>query len=130
MISICASREGCSGNGVRVDGARPTSSSPATTTYRFIRVWQLLSHTQPRFRRVRPHESGQGYFEAAKDEYSTYLHLVVCMLELDALRQLLGEDRALEVIAARPYYKWVYRQVLYDDDPICDVLERHGLALP
>jgi hypothetical protein len=68
--------------------------------------------------------------EAAKDEYSTYLHLIICKLELDALRQLLGEDHALEVIAARPYYKWVYRQVRHDDGPIRDVIERHGLALP
>jgi hypothetical protein len=68
--------------------------------------------------------------EAAKDEYSTYLHLIICNLELDALRQLLGEDRALDVISARPYYKWVYRQVLDDDGPIRDVIERHRLALP
>jgi hypothetical protein len=68
--------------------------------------------------------------DAAKDYYSTYLHLIICMRELDALRQLLDEGRALGVIAGRPYYKWVYSQVLDDDGQIRDVIERHGLALP
>jgi hypothetical protein len=68
--------------------------------------------------------------EGAKDEYSTYLHLVICMLEFDALTLLLGNERARTVLAARPYYTWVYRQVLLDDGRIRSVLKANLLTLP
>jgi hypothetical protein len=68
--------------------------------------------------------------EGAKSEESSYLHLVVCTLELDALRQLVGEERARRVITGRGYYQWIYRQALDDEGPLRVVLERHGVGLP
>lgn len=54
-----------------------------------------------------------GYPDGARSEYSSYLHLLVCTLEDDANRTLLGESRArraLELLAAS-HYRWIYRQV-------------------
>lgn len=68
--------------------------------------------------------------EGAKNEYSTYLHLIICTLELNALSQLIGDERARKQITERSYYTWVYQQALNDDGKIQAVLERHQLALP
>ena len=71
-----------------------------------------------------------GLPEGAQSERSTYLHLIICTLEHDALRQLIGADRARKQITDRPYYSWVYQQVLSNSDSIRGVLERHQLTLP
>ena len=40
----------------------------------------------------------------------TYLHMVVCFLELDAIRQLLSEARYNKVINfwQKEHYTWIY----------------------
>lgn len=68
--------------------------------------------------------------EGARDEFSSYLHLVICTWELEALCVLFGEERARNVIAARGYYTWIYDRVLQDGDVIGAVMARHGLVLP
>ena len=68
--------------------------------------------------------------EGARDRESTYLHLLVCLLEYDALRAILDEDVARRTLARWRHYPWVYRQVLDRADAIRPVLERHGLAAP
>lgn len=52
--------------------------------------------------------------ESAKDEQSTYLHLLVCYLEYRADRELLGELKAKQVMDfwANDHYTWVYKTVL------------------
>jgi len=50
----------------------------------------------------------------ARDKYSTYLHLIVCDMELQALTILVGEPAARRLLAAKPYYTWIYNQVLHD----------------
>jgi hypothetical protein len=69
--------------------------------------------------------------EGASDRESTYLHLVVCYLEYDALRQLVGEPKAREVIntSAQHFYKWIYRSVLTDGSRISGILEKHRLSI-
>ena len=37
--------------------------------------------------------------EGARDEFSTYLHLIVCYLEFSAMKELLGEPKAREIMA-------------------------------
>lgn len=71
-----------------------------------------------------PHSAEGG----ARDDESTYLHLVVCDLELQATTALLGEERAREVQRAWTHYEWIYRQVL-GDPRIREVLEREGLTV-
>lgn len=68
--------------------------------------------------------------EGARDEDSSYLHLIICTLELDALCQLIGDERGRQQISDRRYYKWIYRQTLSDTGLIRKIMERHELALP
>jgi hypothetical protein len=68
--------------------------------------------------------------EGARGEDSTYLHLVVCHLELSALTELLGEGRAREQLARTDHYTWVYRTILAETDRIGSALTRHGLTAP
>lgn len=64
-----------------------------------------------------------------RSEESTYLHLVVCWLELDAMAQLIGEERARQLMSEKSYYGWVYERVLDDTDRIGAVLAKHGLLI-
>ena len=68
--------------------------------------------------------------EGAHSEFSTYIHLIVCYLELQAVTELQGESFARESLAANKNYTWIYEQVLSDDGFIKGVLQRHGLSLP
>ena len=64
----------------------------------------------------------------AGSERSTYLHLVVCHLEYQAMRLLVGDERARRTLAANSHYTWIYERVL-DDPTVADILARHGLQL-
>lgn len=68
--------------------------------------------------------------EGCRSERSAYLHLIICHLEWAALRLLVGDEAARACLVGRPYYTWVYEQVLNDDGRIGSVVERHGLGLP
>src|SRR6266705_1464654 len=54
----------------------------------------------------------------AQGEFFTYLHLIVNSLELSALEELLGKERAGNVLeySTRTHYTWIYRRVLDDGD--------------
>lgn len=70
-----------------------------------------------------------GHPEGARDEYSTYLHLLVCTLEDDAMNRLLGELRARQVLQfwTTDHYQWVYRQVLERGGDLRGILAKHRL---
>lgn len=63
----------------------------------------------------------------ARDEKSTYLHLLVCLLEYDALVHLIG-GRAKHLVKSKPYYEWIYQTVLSDYCTIKEVAVRNGLV--
>jgi hypothetical protein len=63
-----------------------------------------------------------------QSEESAYLHLIVCWFELRSMAYYLGEARAQEIIAAKPYYQWIYQTVLRDDQAIGSIVRRHKLA--
>jgi hypothetical protein len=67
--------------------------------------------------------------EGAKDEESTYLHLLVCTLELDGTARIFGEAAARRTLEAWKHYTWVYRQVLDRPEALRQVLRSHGLVL-
>ena len=71
-----------------------------------------------------PDRSGQG----ARDRYSTYLHLIVCDLEFQAMTALVGLERARQVLASWDHYEWIYDKVL-NDARIREVNRRHGWAV-
>lgn len=65
----------------------------------------------------------------ARDQDSTYLHLVVCDLEYQAVKILFGEAQARSIIESWDHYPWVYERVL-GDPRIHEVNARHGLTPP
>lgn len=64
----------------------------------------------------------------ARDQESTYRHLVVCDLEFQAMTRLVGEARARELLAGIGHYRWIYERVL-TDPRIREVNERHGFVI-
>jgi hypothetical protein len=69
--------------------------------------------------------------EGARNSYSTYLHLVVCYLEYQGLKELVGNEKARQVIedSSKRFYKWIYRTVLSDEAKLKAVVEKHGLKI-
>jgi hypothetical protein len=65
--------------------------------------------------------------EGGRDEYSTYLHLVVCWFELQADKKYLGEQRAYEIIHGMDHYTWVYEKVLKHEKEIGSLITKHRL---
>ena len=72
-----------------------------------------------------------GFPDGARSESSTYLHLAVCLMELDALTHLLGKEKAEEVIATngKYFYKWIYTTVLQDQAQIREILKKNSLYI-
>lgn len=68
----------------------------------------------------------------ARDERSTYLHLVVNWLELESLRSIVGRDCADETLRAAcrapVVYHWIYGRVFEDHEAIGQVVRGRGLA--
>lgn len=61
----------------------------------------------------------------ARDKQSTYRHLLVCDMELQALTTLVGQKVARETLAQITHYEWVYDKVL-GDPRVREVSLRHG----
>jgi hypothetical protein len=70
-----------------------------------------------------------GLPEGADTAYSTYGHLVDCYLEIQADRELIGRERTEEVINNKPWYTWIYKTILRDEDKIRAVVEKHNLEI-
>jgi hypothetical protein len=63
----------------------------------------------------------------ARDEKSTYLHLLVCFLELEVMVKVVGPKKAWRLMLSKPYYKWIYHTVMTDYDSIEAIAARHGI---
>ncbi|MDC3911925.1 hypothetical protein KQE47_26715, partial [Raoultella planticola] len=63
-------------------------------------------------------EAPVGFPDGANDEYSTYLHLLVNWLEIEAASQVIGRERVMEIVGRKHYYQWIYRTVLSDRDSL------------
>jgi hypothetical protein len=83
-----------------------------------------LEELMQRFPRVPTADEG-----GARDEFSTYLHLIVGALEYASLMTLLGADGARRTIERMDVYPWVYARLLDDWNYFRDLLARHDLAL-
>jgi hypothetical protein len=66
----------------------------------------------------------------ARDAQSTYLHLLVCLLEYDALNQLFGETITRRKLGSWQHYTWIYRQILDRPEPIREILRKYRLDKP
>jgi hypothetical protein len=65
----------------------------------------------------------------ARDEQSTYLHLLVCYLEQQADRQIVGELRAKQVMDfwSGDHYTWVYQTVIARGQEIAQIMRNRKL---
>lgn len=68
--------------------------------------------------------------DGARDQQSTYLHLLVCLGEFDVVRRLFDEAIARRTLGGWQHYRWVYREILERPAPIRAILDRHGLTIP
>ena len=68
--------------------------------------------------------------EGANGRRSTYLHLLVCVLEFDAVREALGEADTRKILGSYDHYTWIYREVLERPEPIRKVLRARGFDAP
>lgn len=64
----------------------------------------------------------------ARDQHSTYLHLIVCDIEYARLAEQIGDARARTVIEGWRHYPWVYERVL-NDPALREINTRSGLSL-
>jgi len=95
--------------------------------WRANRLEEQVDSAISEFRRLYPEvpvRNGQG----ARSEYSTYLHLVVCDLELQAMTILRGRERAVELLSGYDHYRWIYQHVL-TDPAVREVTTRTGLTI-
>ncbi len=67
--------------------------------------------------------------EGSGTEDGTYMHLVVCWLELEAMTELVGPERARQVLGGKGYYTWIYRRVLEDTEKIGTLIRGQGLVI-
>ena len=79
------------------------------------------------FARAYPDAPSRGP-EGARDLESTYRHLLVCDLELQAMTRLVGAERAREVLAANRHYTWIYDRVL-NDPKVREIARANGFIL-
>lgn len=68
--------------------------------------------------------------EGARDLNSTYLHIGVVYLEYRALRELMGELKAKQVMEfwATDHYRWIYRTVLERPRDIGNIMFKYKLV--
>lgn len=91
------------------------------------RAGERTDSAKAAFERAWP-EVPVGGNEGARDRESTYLHLVVCDLELQAMTLLRGRQRAAEVLSGNNHYRWIYQRVL-NDPVVRQITTRNRLTI-
>lgn len=66
--------------------------------------------------------------EGARNYEQTYVHMVVCWLEVAAMTELIGRERAHAVADTQWGYRWIYRTVIADAEPLGRLYAEHGIA--
>jgi hypothetical protein len=66
--------------------------------------------------------------EGARNYEQTYVHLVVCWLEIAATAELIGDERALTLCETHWGYRWIYRTVRRDREALGDLLRAHAIV--
>jgi len=70
-----------------------------------------------------------GKFLGAKSTHSNYVHIIINFLEYKALREVLGKEKAREIIEKRAnlIYKWIYKKVIEDYDKLQVLFSKNGI---
>jgi hypothetical protein len=66
--------------------------------------------------------------EGAHTAHSSYLHLIVNWLEIEAAAQFLGRPKSVEIAEKNFVYSGLYRIVLADWDALAELYRAHALA--
>ena len=70
-----------------------------------------------------------GGSEGAETVYSTYGHIIDCYLEIQADRQLMGEERTMAVIKDKGHYTWIYKTDINDEARIAAIVQNEHLEI-
>jgi hypothetical protein len=65
--------------------------------------------------------------EGARNYEQTYAHIVVNWLEIEVTSQFIGWERARELANTQFGYRWIYRTVINDREPLRELLTSHGI---
>jgi hypothetical protein len=82
----------------------------------------LFEQLRERYPSVPAAEAGAG-----NDEFSTYLHLLVNWLEIEAVSQFIDRDRVLSHVRALGFYRWIYQAVTDDWEALGALYREQGL---
>ena len=66
--------------------------------------------------------------DGARDEFSTYLHLLVNWLEVEATSRLFDRERIVRHVLALPFYRWAYRTAIDDWQPLGALFADEGVV--
>lgn len=83
---------------------------------------QLLARLRERYPEPPPAEAG-----GANDAYSTWLHLIVNWLEVEAVSRVVDRTRVENHVRSLPFYRWIYRTVIEDHEALGALYRQHGL---
>jgi hypothetical protein len=95
------------------------------TWYSHVRApqWRkLFGRLRERYPSVPAVEAGGG-----NDEFSTYLHLLVNWLEIEAVSRFIDRDRMLSHVRELPFYRWIYQTVIDDWEALGALYREQGL---
>jgi hypothetical protein len=65
--------------------------------------------------------------DGARNYEQTYVHLVVCWLELHAVAEFIGWERAAALAETNYGYRWIYRTVVRDREALGALFTEHGI---
>lgn len=83
---------------------------------------KLFEQLRERYPSVPAAEAGGG-----NDEFSTYLHLLVNGLEIEAVSRFIDRDQVLNHIRALHFYRWIYQTVIDDWEALGTLYREQGL---
>lgn len=69
-----------------------------------------------------------GNSEGARNEYSSYLHLLVCHWEHQATAEVLGKEKSTAIMKSHQYYTWIYERILEDEAYLQDLCVRYDIV--
>ena len=78
------------------------------------------------FKRLWPDPEGG----AAANLYSTYLHMAVNWLEVTALADILGPDKAIDIFVGHPYYRSINSHVLSNRVSLQEIMADNQVFVP
>jgi hypothetical protein len=95
--------------------------------------WFSHSHASPwrqLFGRLRGRYPSVPAIEAggAQDESSTYLHLMVNWLELEAVSRFFPREQVERHLRALPFYQWIYQTVIAEQESLGSLYRELGLS--